>query len=51
MFSRTTQVESFQPVIGVMTRYGICDNLFGSENYYRFIQIIGLSNSSLAGSR
>jgi len=51
MFSRTTQVESFQPVIGVMTRYGICDNLFGSENYYRFIQIQNLANSSLAGSR
>lgn len=51
MFSRTTQVESFQPVIGVMTRYGICDNLFGAENYYRFIQILGLSNSTLAGSR
>lgn len=51
MFSRTTQVESFQPVIGVMTRYGICDNLFGSENYYRFIKIVGLSNSSLAGSQ
>lgn len=51
MFSRTTQVESFQPVIGVMTRYGICDNLFGAENYYRFIQILGLQNSSLAGSR
>lgn len=51
MFSRTTQVESFQPVIGVMTRYGICDNLFGSENYYRFIKIVGLNNSSLAGSR
>jgi len=51
MFSRTTQVESFQPVIGVMTRYGICDNLFGAENYYRFIKIVGLENSSLAGSR
>lgn len=50
MFSRTTQVESFQPVIGVMTRYGICDNLFGAENYYRFIKITGLGNSSLAGS-
>ena len=50
MFSRTTQVESFQPVIGVMTRYGICDNLFGAENYYRFIKIVGLNNSSLAGS-
>jgi hypothetical protein len=51
MFSRTTQVESFQPVIGVMTRYGICDNLFGAENYYRFIKVVGLSNSSLAGSK
>lgn len=51
MFSRTTQVESFQPVIGVMTRYGICDNLFGAENYYRFINILGLGNSTLAGSR
>ncbi len=51
MFSRTTQVESFQPVIGVMTRYGICDNLFGAENYYRFIKIVGLNNSTLAGSR
>lgn len=51
MFSRTTQVESFQPVIGVMTRYGICDNLFGAENYYRFIKILNLNNSSLAGSR
>lgn len=51
MFSRTTQVESFQPVIGVMTRYGICDNLFGAENYYRFINIVGLQNSSLAGSK
>jgi hypothetical protein len=51
MFSRTTQVESFQPVIGVMTRYGICDNLFGAQNYYRFISIQGLNNSTLAGSR
>lgn len=51
MFSRTTQVESFQPVIGVMTRYGICDNLFGSENYYRFIKIVNLANSALAGSK
>jgi len=51
MFSRTTQVESFQPVIGVMTRYGILDSLWGSENYYRFIKVVNLSNSALAGSR
>lgn len=50
MFSRTTQVESFQPVIGVMTRYGVCDNLFGADNYYRFIKIVGLTNGALAGS-
>lgn len=51
MFSRTTQVESFQPIIGVQSRYGICDNLYGAENYYRFIQVVGLGNSALAGSK
>jgi hypothetical protein len=42
--------DSFNPRIGVMTRYGLCNNLFGAENYYRYIDIRGLSGSSLAGS-
>jgi hypothetical protein len=42
--------DSFNPRIGVMTRYGMCNNLFGAENYYRYIDVRGLSDSSLSGS-
>lgn len=42
--------DSFNPRIGVMTRYGICNNLFGAENYYRYIDVRGLSTSALSGS-
>lgn len=42
--------DSFNPRIGVMTRYGLCNNLFGAENYYRYIDVRGLDNSALAGS-
>jgi hypothetical protein len=50
MFSRAVGQENFQPRIGVMTRYGLTNNLFGAELYYRYIDIRGLANSSLAGS-
>jgi hypothetical protein len=50
MFSRAVGQENFQPRIGVMTRYGLCNNLFGAELYYRYIDIRGLENSALAGS-
>jgi hypothetical protein len=50
MFSRAVGQENFQPRIGVMTRYGLCNNLFGAELYYRYIDIRGLANSSLRGS-
>lgn len=50
MFVNAVGQDSFNPRIGVMTRYGICNNLFGSENYYRYILIKRLSNSSLAPS-
>ena len=36
-FAKTIGDESFSPRAGVMTRYGICDHLFGSHNYYRYI--------------
>lgn len=50
MFSRAVGQEEFQPRIGVMTRYAIANNLFGSELYYRYIDVRGLTTSSLAGS-
>lgn len=48
MFMEAVGPDSFNPRIGVMTRYGICNNLFGAENYYRYISI-NLGNSPIAG--
>jgi hypothetical protein len=48
MFMEAVGPDSFNPRIGVMTRYGICNNLFGAENYYRFISV-NLGNSPIAG--
>lgn len=50
MFSRAVGQEEFQPRVGVMTRYAIANNLFGSELYYRYIDVRGLTSSALAGS-
>lgn len=50
MFARATGEESFSPRAGVMTRYGICDHLFGSQNYYRKINVVGLSATGSLGS-
>lgn len=45
--------ENFTPRIGVRTRYGMLDHMFGAGNYYHFVRITGLVNSALvaAGSR
>ena len=37
MLSRATQQENFYPVIGVMSRYGVVDNLYGGDAFYRTI--------------
>lgn len=39
MLSRAVQQENFYPVIGVMSRYGIVDNLFGGDDFYRKITV------------
>lgn len=51
-FARTIGEEAFSPRAGVMTRYGICDHLFGSQNYYRYIDCTAGMNeiSSVAHS-
>lgn len=43
MFQKAIGQESFSPRAGVMTRYGILDNLFGSQLFYRYIDVKGLS--------
>jgi hypothetical protein len=39
MFDESKGPESFHTHLGVMTRYAIVSNLFGSQNYYRYINV------------
>jgi hypothetical protein len=42
----------FSPRMGVRTRYGLLDNLFGADLYYQFIKIDNIAGTSVAdGSR
>jgi hypothetical protein len=44
MFQKAIGQETFSPRAGVMTRYGILDQLFGSQLFYRYIDVKGLSS-------
>jgi hypothetical protein len=50
---RAVGADNFSPRIGVRTRYGILNHLFGSENYYQFINVKDIVGTELAadGSR
>lgn len=37
MVMQATDPHSFEPQVGLMTRYGVLDNLFGSELYYHVV--------------
>jgi hypothetical protein len=50
MFQKAIGQESFSPRAGVMTRYGILDQLFGSQLFYRYIDIQGLSGLGSTGA-
>jgi hypothetical protein len=39
MFQKAIGQDSFSPRAGVMTRYGILDQLFGSQLFYRYINV------------
>ena len=39
---RATAQENFSPRMGVRTRYGILNHLFGADNYYHMIKVDGL---------
>lgn len=40
--------RTFSPILGARTRYGVLDNVWGSENYYYFIALKGL-NATVPG--
>ena len=42
MVQRTIGVNDFTPRVGLMTRYGVVDHLFGADLYYHIIIVKGL---------
>lgn len=45
MLQRVVDPVSYEPNVGLMTRYGVVDNLFGSHLYYHAILIDTLTNT------
>lgn len=43
--ARAVGMNSFDPRVGLRTRYGIANNLFGAGNYYHFIKVSGLTDT------
>ena len=43
MIQRTIGPNDFAPRVGMMTRYGVVDHIFGSDLFYHLIVVTGLS--------
>ena len=43
MIQRTIDPNGFYPKVGLLTRYGVVDHLFGAENYYHVVFITGMN--------
>ena len=46
MIQRTIGPNDFAPRVGLMTRYGVVDHIFGANLYYHIIIVKGLSNAT-----
>lgn len=44
MLQRVVDPVSYEPNVGLMTRYGVVDNLFGSHLYYHTVLVTTLTN-------
>ena len=42
MVQRSIDPNSFYPKVGMLTRYGVVDHLFGATNYYHVVFLLGL---------
>ena len=49
MIQRTIGPNDFSPRVGLMTRYGVVDNLFGADLYYHMIIVKGLGQGFAPG--
>jgi hypothetical protein len=45
MIQRTVDPNGFYPKVGLLTRYGVVDNLFGASNYYHVVFVKGMGVS------
>ena len=54
MVQRSVDPNSFYPKVGMLTRYGVVDHLFGAANYYHVVFVAGLGlqfNSGAAAAQ
>ena len=49
MIQRTIGPNDFAPRVGLLTRYGVVDNIFGASLYYHVIIVKGLGDSFIPG--
>lgn len=45
MIQRSIDPNGFYPKVGLLTRYGVVDHLFGASNYYHVVFVKGLGQS------
>jgi hypothetical protein len=50
MVQRTIGPNDFSPRVGLLTRYGVVDHIFGASLYYHLVICTGLGQSFLPGS-
>ena len=50
MVQRTIGPNDFAPRVGLLTRYGVVDNIFGANLYYHVILVQGLGTAFTPGS-
>lgn len=50
MVQRTIGPNDFSPRVGLLTRYGVVDNIFGAELYYHMIVVQGLGSAGFTVS-
>lgn len=51
MVQRTIGPQDFAPRVGLLTRYGVVDNIFGAANYYHVVIVTGLGTAFTPGNQ
>jgi hypothetical protein len=51
MVQRTIGPNDFAPRVGLLTRYGVVDNIFGADLYYHVVIVQGLGEAFTPASQ